>query len=278
MMSLLALSLVVGILLNDSIVVIENMYHHLERGKTKRQAAIDGCRQIMFTVVAITFVIVVVFLSLTIIEGWVGNLLREFSIPIITATLTSLLVSFTVTPLLMSRFGKLSDETRPTLSIRFSRSVEKIFESLKIFYARIDFTTHIRSKQNMDTFHALIEARKERLRPILMTTFAMIFGMLPIALASGNGAELKNGMAWVIIDGLTSSMILTLVVVVVVLLLCGQGKSAIQQHQKYKFLTCIIHTKWKKWTNRKERKKFRKGRKYRRLFFANLAYPLQPFR
>ncbi|MDR0796949.1 MAG: efflux RND transporter permease subunit, partial [Tannerella sp.] len=60
MMSLLALSLVVGILVDDSIVVIENMYHHLERGKSKRQAALDGCKQIMFTVMAITLVIVVV--------------------------------------------------------------------------------------------------------------------------------------------------------------------------------------------------------------------------
>ena len=80
----------------------------------------------------------------------------------------------------------------------------------------VDFTNHIRQEQNMNTFDALIEAGKERLRPILMTTFAMIFGMLPIALASGNGAELKNGMAWVIIGGLTSSMLLTLVVVPVV--------------------------------------------------------------
>jgi len=54
------------------------------------------------------------------------------------------------------------------------------------------------------------------MRPILMTTFAMILGMLPIALASGNGAEIKNGMAWVIIGGLTSSMVLTLLVVPIV--------------------------------------------------------------
>jgi HAE1 family hydrophobic/amphiphilic exporter-1 len=80
----------------------------------------------------------------------------------------------------------------------------------------VDFTNHMRRDKNMNTFNALIEAGKERLRPILMTTFAMIFGMLPIALASGDGAELKNGMAWVIIGGLTSSMILTLVVVPVV--------------------------------------------------------------
>jgi HAE1 family hydrophobic/amphiphilic exporter-1 len=79
----------------------------------------------------------------------------------------------------------------------------------------VDFTNHIR-KEGMNLFDALIEAGKERFRPILMTTFAMIFGMLPIALASGNAAEIKNGMAWVIIGGLTSSMILTLIVVPVV--------------------------------------------------------------
>lgn len=80
----------------------------------------------------------------------------------------------------------------------------------------VDFTNHLRNDKNMDTFNALIGAGKARLRPILMTTFAMIFGMLPIALATGNGAELKTGMAWVIIGGLTSSMILTLVVVPIV--------------------------------------------------------------
>jgi HAE1 family hydrophobic/amphiphilic exporter-1 len=84
-----------------------------------------------------TFVVVVVFLPLAISGGLIGNLLKEFAIPIIAATLTSLLVSFTVTPLLMSRFGKLSDDTRPTLSARFSRFIEKTFESLKNGYARI---------------------------------------------------------------------------------------------------------------------------------------------
>ena len=80
----------------------------------------------------------------------------------------------------------------------------------------VDFTNYMKRDRNMGTFEALIEAGKERLRPILMTTFAMIFGMLPIAMATGNGAELKNGMAWVIIGGLTSSMLLTLVVIPVI--------------------------------------------------------------
>jgi hydrophobic/amphiphilic exporter-1 (mainly G- bacteria), HAE1 family len=76
----------------------------------------------------------------------------------------------------------------------------------------VDFTNKFRDK-GLAVREALIEAGKERLRPILMTTFSMIFGMLPIALASGASAESKNGLAWVIIGGLTSSLLLTLVLV-----------------------------------------------------------------
>jgi len=137
MMSLMALSLVVGILVDDSIVVVENMFRHMEMGKTKWRAALDGCKQIIFTVMAITLVIVVVFLPLAIFGGLIGNLLKEFAIPIVVATLCSLLVSFTLTPLLMSRFGKLSDENSETLSGRFSRTVEHAFEALKNWYANI---------------------------------------------------------------------------------------------------------------------------------------------
>jgi HAE1 family hydrophobic/amphiphilic exporter-1 len=76
----------------------------------------------------------------------------------------------------------------------------------------VDFTNQLKA-EGMEVVDALVEAGKERLRPILMTTLAMIFGMLPIALASGAGAETKNGMAWVIIGGLSSSLLLTLLVV-----------------------------------------------------------------
>jgi HAE1 family hydrophobic/amphiphilic exporter-1 len=65
----------------------------------------------------------------------------------------------------------------------------------------VDFTNQLKEEGHA-LKDALIEAGKERLRPILMTTIAMIAGMLPIALASGDGAEVKNGMAWVIIGGL----------------------------------------------------------------------------
>ena len=87
----------------------------------------------------------------------------------------------------------------------------------------VDFANHLKA-EGRSSKEALIESGKERLRPILMTTFAMIFGMLPIALASGAGAEIKNGMAWVIIGGLTSSMILTLFVVPAMYLIIDELK------------------------------------------------------
>ena len=79
----------------------------------------------------------------------------------------------------------------------------------------VDFTNHLKEK-GMSTNEALLEATKERLRPVLMTTIAMVVGMLPVALATGAGAAWKNGLAWSIIGGLISSMFLTLIVVPVV--------------------------------------------------------------
>jgi len=79
----------------------------------------------------------------------------------------------------------------------------------------VDFTNQMKAEGHK-TYEALILAGKVRMRPILMTTFSMIFGMLPIALASGAGSEWKNGMAWALIGGLTSSLFLTLLVVPVV--------------------------------------------------------------
>ena len=106
LMTLLALSLVVGILVDDAIVVIENIYRHLEMGKTRVQAAYDGVREIQTTVVSITLVIIAVFLPIALTGGTVGDLLLQFSITVAVSTAMSLLVAFTMIPLLASRFAK----------------------------------------------------------------------------------------------------------------------------------------------------------------------------
>ncbi|RRQ46116.1 efflux RND transporter permease subunit [Chryseobacterium sp. SC28] len=107
LMSLLGLSLVVGILVDDAIVVLENVYRHMEMGKNRIRAAYDGASEIGFTVTAITMVIVVVFLPIAMSSGLVSNILAQFCVTVVIATLFSLLASFTIIPWLSSRFGKL---------------------------------------------------------------------------------------------------------------------------------------------------------------------------
>ena len=107
LMSLLGLSLVVGILVDDAIVVIENIHRHMEMGKNRVRASYDGAKEIGFTVTAITLVIVVVFLPISLSTGMVSNILRQFTVTVMVSTLLSLLVSFTIVPWLYSRFGKL---------------------------------------------------------------------------------------------------------------------------------------------------------------------------
>jgi HAE1 family hydrophobic/amphiphilic exporter-1 len=136
-MSLMALSLVVGILVDDSIVVIENIYRYIEMGKSKLEAALMGSKQIMFTASAITLVIVVVFLPLAIATGLIGNMLREFATPIIVSTLSSLFVSFTLTPMLVSKFGRHEDIGGEGFMNKISRGFEKGYNSVRDSYVSI---------------------------------------------------------------------------------------------------------------------------------------------
>jgi HAE1 family hydrophobic/amphiphilic exporter-1 len=106
LMTLLAMSLVIGILVDDSIVVLENIYRHLKMGKNKRQAALDGRNEIGFTALAITLVDVVVFSPVVFIEGVIADILEQFSIVVVISTLMSLFVCFTLTPWLASRMAK----------------------------------------------------------------------------------------------------------------------------------------------------------------------------
>lgn len=115
LMSLVALSLVVGILVDDAIVVLENIHRHMEMGKNKARAAYDGASEIGFTVVAITLVIIVVFLPITLSGDLVANIIKQFAVTVMIATGFSFLASFTLVPWLSSRFGKLEHITGKNL-------------------------------------------------------------------------------------------------------------------------------------------------------------------
>ncbi len=134
LMTLLSLSLVVGILVDDSIVVLENIYRHLEEGEEPRGAALRGRNEIGFTALSITLVDVVVFLPLSLVSGIVGNILREFSIVMVLSTMVSLFVSFTVTPLLASRFSRV-ERLQPVNALsRFAIGFERYFQRLREWY------------------------------------------------------------------------------------------------------------------------------------------------
>ncbi|MBC3539364.1 efflux RND transporter permease subunit [Rufibacter sediminis] len=132
LMSLLALSLVVGILVDDAIVVIENIYRHMEMGKNPAQAAYDGIKEIMATVTSITLVIVVVFVPIALSTGLVSDILRQFAVVVAVATMISLFVAFTLIPLLASRFSKLEHVSDKNMFgrfiLRFERLLDKIIE------------------------------------------------------------------------------------------------------------------------------------------------------
>ncbi|MGV8995241.1 MAG: efflux RND transporter permease subunit [Flavobacterium sp.] len=129
LMSLLGLSLVVGILVDDAIVVLENIHRHMEMGKNKVRAAYDGASEIGFTVVAITLVIVVVFLPIALSTGLVSNIITQFCVTVIIATMLSLLTSFTIVPWLFSRYGKLEHLTNKSAFGRVILTFEKGLDS-----------------------------------------------------------------------------------------------------------------------------------------------------
>lgn len=134
LMTLLALSLVVGILVDDSIVILENVYRHMEMGKDKMKASIEGRAEIGFTALAITLVDVVVFVPLAMAGGLIGNILREFSLVVVFSTLMSLLVSFTLTPLLTSRWGKLEHLKEDTLWGKINLQLDKFIDAIILKY------------------------------------------------------------------------------------------------------------------------------------------------
>ncbi|MBY5958032.1 efflux RND transporter permease subunit [Membranicola marinus] len=113
LMTLLAMSLIIGILVDDSTVVLENIQRHLDMGKEKRKASLDGRMEIGFSAMSITLVDVVVFLPILFLQVFVADMLKQFSVVVITSTLTSLLVGFTLTPWLTSRIGR-KDDLQPT--------------------------------------------------------------------------------------------------------------------------------------------------------------------
>ena len=109
-LSLMALTLCVGFVVDDAIVMLENITRHMEMGKPRMQATLDGAREIGFTIVSMTLSLMAVFIPVLFMSGIIGRLLHEFAVTIIVAVLLSGFVSLTLTPLLCSRMLRLERE------------------------------------------------------------------------------------------------------------------------------------------------------------------------
>ena len=124
-LSLMALTLSVGFVVDDAIVMLENIVRHMEMGKSRLQAALDGSKEIAFTIVSMTLSLAAVFIPILFMGGIVGRLMHEFAVTIAAAILVSGLVSLTLTPMLCSRFLK------PPHSMRHGRlynAIERVFD------------------------------------------------------------------------------------------------------------------------------------------------------
>ena len=134
-MTLIALTTSIGVLVDDSIVVLENITTHLERGKAPQQAAVDGRSEIGLAAIAITMVDVAVWGPILLMTGLTGAFLKNFSIVMVSATLASLLVSFTLTPLVASRWLVAGEDRSPIA--RLAAFWEPLYHSTERGYARL---------------------------------------------------------------------------------------------------------------------------------------------
>jgi multidrug efflux pump len=130
-LSLMALTVATGFVVDDAIVVLENIMRHVEEGMSRREAALRGAREVGFTVVSISLSLIAVFIPLLFMGGIIGRLFREFAVTMSVAVLISLVISLTTTPMLAALI--LRHEARPS---RFARLSERVFVGMQNVYAR----------------------------------------------------------------------------------------------------------------------------------------------
>ena len=132
-LSLMAMTLAVGFVVDDAIVMLENIVRHMEHGEGVIEAALKGSKEIGFTILSMTFSLVAVFIPVLFMGGILGRLLHEFAVTITMAILVSGFVSLTLTPMLCSRFLRPPGEERHG---RFYMVLERFFDRMRRAYER----------------------------------------------------------------------------------------------------------------------------------------------
>src|SRR5262249_23052644 len=151
--SLMALTLCVGFVVDDAIVMLENITRHMEMGKSRVQATLDGSKEIGFTIVSMTLSLAAVFIPVLFMGGILGRLLKEFAVTIIVAVLISGFVSLTLTPLLCSRWLKIEREQQHGRIYAWS---ERMFEAMLAAY-RGSLAWSLRNRRfTIVTFFAIV--------------------------------------------------------------------------------------------------------------------------
>jgi len=157
-LSLMALTIAVGFVVDDAIVVVENIYRHIEAGEKPHQAALRGAGEIGFTVFSISLSLVAVFIPLLLMEGIIGRLMREFALTVTVTITVSVIVSLSLTPMLCSRFLKAEQPAPGWLNRKIGgffdwmvAGYEKTlgivlrnrFITLMVFFATLGLTVHL---------------------------------------------------------------------------------------------------------------------------------------
>ncbi|MBV9302379.1 MAG: efflux RND transporter permease subunit [Acidobacteriaceae bacterium] len=176
MLSMMAMTLSVGFVVDDAIVMLENIVRHMEMGKPRWEAAIEGAREVGFTIVSMTVSLVAVFIPVLFLGGIIGRLLREFSITIAVAVLISGVISLTLTPMLCSRFLRHELHSRS----RFYEWSERFFTWLNDAYRR--------------TLQTVLHFKRATLLASLVLTVATVY--LFVVMPKGFMPTVDQGMAF----------------------------------------------------------------------------------
>ncbi|MEK7316966.1 MAG: efflux RND transporter permease subunit [Candidatus Eisenbacteria bacterium] len=132
-LTLLALVLAIGLVVDDAIVMLENVYRHMEMGKDRRRASLDGSKEIGFAILATTIALVAIFVPVAFLTGTVGRLFNEFGITVAVAVLLSGFVALTLTPMLCSRMLQ-SEHGRKKSAL--SARIDDVFDAMNRWYER----------------------------------------------------------------------------------------------------------------------------------------------
>lgn len=158
LLTLLAMVLAIGLVVDDAIVVVENIHRHIEQGKTPLQAAIDGAREIAMPVVTMTITLAAVYAPIGFLQGLTGALFQEFALTLAGAVLISGLVALTLSPMMCSRL--LRHEENPT---GLAHRLDLIFDRLKLRYQR--------------ALHGTLNTR-----PVVLVFAVLVLGLIPVLL------------------------------------------------------------------------------------------------